>query len=199
MIGSHNTMTYLKPKYWIFRLFTSFWRCQKLTIDEQLDSNVKFFDLRVIWNKKKYSWEFAHGLVNLKFEDTHQSVSYFINKIINSGAFFRIILEKGNKEAEEKFDKCFYGWSYTDNCLFVGIKKNWKVLYNKMPELFDFSFVPFNSDKPWYKQLSWKIFKTPKSWAKKHSTVRIDWTSDPNSTEKKEAITLYDFATQYTL
>lgn len=64
-IGSHNSMTYAEPAHPFFKLFKWAYRCQKLTILEQLQANIRVFDLRVRQNKVG-KWVFAHGMVEFK-------------------------------------------------------------------------------------------------------------------------------------
>ena len=64
------------------------------------------------------------------------------------------------------------------HCFAIIVKKNWQVLWQRNgfnAQVVDNSFVPFTSDKPWYKQLSWKMFSTPKRWARKHQPTAEEW------------------------
>lgn len=201
MIGSHNSMTYLPPKHRFWRLFTPFWRCQNKSIKEQIDAGVRFFDLRVVWDRKLHCWQFAHGLV--RFGGT-VSVAGVIALLEMHKCLYRIVLECGTEYDEDLF---LYGfvhakyvkawWGNHPNCIAAIIKRGWKSVRSrrfdyafKNLHLADHSFVPFRSDRPWWRQLSWRMFCTPRLWANRHNTVENGWKEDKNT------VHFYDFATE---
>lgn len=200
MIGSHNSMTYLPPKHRFWRLFTPFWRCQNKTIKEQIDAGVKFFDLRVVWDWVD-CWQFAHGLV--RFGGT-VSVAGVIALLEMHKCLYRIVLERGTENEEARFRNWFVysydagiWWRSHPHCTAVIIKRGWKSVRSrrfdyafKNLHLADHSFVPFRSDRPWWRQLSWRMFCTPRLWAKRHNTVKKGWKKG------RKAVHFYDFATE---
>lgn len=205
MIGSHNSMTYLPPKNILMRLFTPFWRCQNKTIKEQIDAGVEFFDLRVVWDKKLDCWQFAHGLVQFawkKGDPLSVGLEPTLTLLETHGCLYRIVMERGSEYDEERFKSWFgFGadiwWKSHPHCISAIRKRGWKSVRSRIfdyayknMQLADHSFVPFHSDRPWWKQLSWKMFCTPRLWAKRHNTVQQGWEED------RDTVHFYDFATE---
>lgn len=205
MIGSHNSMTYLPPKNILMRLFTPFWRCQNKTIKEQIDAGVELFDLRVVWDKKLDCWQFAHGLVRFgwkKGDPLSVGLEPTLTLLEAHGCLYRIVLERGSEYDEERFKSWFgFGediwWKSHPHCISAIRKRGWKSVRSrrfdyafKNLQLADHSFVPFRSDRPWWRQLSWRMFCTPRLWAKRHNTVENGWKEDKNT------VHFYDFATE---
>ena len=191
MIGSHNSMTYLPPKNPIFRLFTPFFRCQNMSLIEQIEEGVRFFDIRVAWSKRQKRWVFAHGIVTLGGRNTAE-VSEVFDLFERHRCSFRIILERGGKKTERSFQDTFYKYFAPRNgCLFIGIKRGWRIVYKSthFPGIDDRSFVPFRSDEPILHQFSWKILNTPKKWAERKNFVEEGYKTD-------KIIHFYDFATE---
>lgn len=63
ILGAHNANTYLKPRKWWMRLINFTSKCQKLTITEQLEHGVRYFDFRIRLDEKKVDFINCHGLV----------------------------------------------------------------------------------------------------------------------------------------
>lgn len=61
-LGTHNSLSYLVPQWWL-RLFNFIGKCQNLTIKEQFDFGVRYFDIRVKYNKNNVA-KSGHGLLN---------------------------------------------------------------------------------------------------------------------------------------
>lgn len=205
MIGSHNSMSYLPPKHWFWRLFTPFWRCQNKTIEEQIKAGVEFFDIRVVWDRKLHCWQFAHGLVQFgwkKGDPLSVGLEPTLTLLEAHGCLYRIVLERGSEYDEERFKSWFgFGadiwWKSHPHCISAIRKRGWKSVRSrrfdyafKNLQLADHSFVPFRSDRPWWRQLSWRMFCTPRLWAKRHNTVRNSWKKSGNT------VHFYDFATE---
>lgn len=210
MIGSHNSMSYLPPKHWFWRLFTPFWRCQNKTIKEQIYAGVRFFDIRVVWDKKLDCWQFAHGLVRFgwaKRDSLAIGLTPILTLLEAHGCLYRIVLERGTEFEEARFRNWFVysngaeiWWGSHPHCTAVIIKRGWKSVRSrrfdyafKNLHLADHSFVPFRSDRPWWRQLSWRMFCTPRLWAKRHNTVKKGWKKSRNT------VHFYDFATELKL
>lgn len=105
VLGSHNTMTYLKPRKWWMWLGRFMAKCQSKTIQEQYDAGARWFDLRIVMKPKKshcFDIYFAHGITEFK-GDIHEVLRFLNGK---DDAFCRIILERGdNIEAFKEFAK----------------------------------------------------------------------------------------------
>lgn len=167
MIGTHNSLTYLNPKYWIFKLFTFLWRTQTKNLHIQKREGVTYFDIRV--RRDKYSWRLCHGLVDL--EKSYSNLADLVE--LFTGMHIRLILERGSNLDKEIFvENLKYLITKYPQIVFSCIKKNWVILYNKDFEIKDYTYIP------WYTGLSVKenlkmhnFFSTIKRWAKKHNPV----------------------------
>lgn len=69
-LGTHNSMTYLKPKHWWMRLFNFISKCQNMTLEEQYDFGVRSFDLRISYDKNGIP-VFKHGIMKYKGDVLH--------------------------------------------------------------------------------------------------------------------------------
>ncbi len=49
--GTHNSLSYLKPRQWWLRPVAWIARCQDMTIEEQLQYGVRYFDIRVKFHR----------------------------------------------------------------------------------------------------------------------------------------------------
>lgn len=169
MLGSHNSMTYLKSHSIFMNIFKFCWRCQTSDIDTQLLKGVRCFDIRI--RLKNGSWVFAHGRSVLKattqneFDDLLGHLNKYATQI-SSKIYVRLILEesKENPEQEAAFVEKVkeIDNKYAPNLIFFEFtrKFDWKVLvdtgvYIKEPEQF------VGSMKSWYGKiwpwLYWKI------------------------------------------
>lgn len=100
IIGTHNSMTYLRPQKWYGWFMIPFARCQRKTIEEQWHDGARCFDLRIRFTKQGEPY-FAHGL----YECTHKvkfiDVLTQLDKLIlrdGQRAFVRLILEDPDKQ-----------------------------------------------------------------------------------------------------
>lgn len=102
-IGTHNSMSYLKPKKWYHWFFKPIYACQNKNIGEQLGTkitvdgvtyNIECFDFRIRFDEEAVPY-FAHGIVGFKGADFDN----IIKKINDYGKengriyFIRFILE----------------------------------------------------------------------------------------------------------
>lgn len=134
-IGTHNSMTYLKPASiwgWLGRFIV---KCQSLTIQEQLDAGVRIFDLRIRKNDN-HEWVFAHGMVEFKGE---HPIDVLV--LINSyeGCKVRLMWQTEDEddpwEAEEFVSFCKAAEENFTNIKFFGGTSiaTWKNWYNFHP------------------------------------------------------------------
>jgi hypothetical protein len=137
-LGSHNSLTYLKPKYWWMRLINFTAKCQKLNYSDQYDRGVRLFDVR-IWYTEKGELEIRHGRISYQFDisDLTEFMD-FLN--VKKDCWLRIILEEdiiaskqtNKKINEERFiNTCADLEKYWPNVkMFGGQRKyDWKQLY----------------------------------------------------------------------
>ena len=87
MYGSHNSLTGYKPIKWWGRLLQPFARCQRTTVEEQIEGGARAFDLRVRFDGKD-GLVACHGLVEYKAD-----VPAVVARLENAGCCYRIILE----------------------------------------------------------------------------------------------------------
>lgn len=78
ILGAHNANTYLEPRKWWMKLINFTSKCQKLTIEEQLEHGVRYFDFRINFNEAKRMIVNCHGLVEYK-----SSVNALVEDIID--------------------------------------------------------------------------------------------------------------------
>lgn len=169
MIGSHDSMTYLRARWLVMELFASLWRTQTKSLAEQAMSGVRYFDIRV--RKVKYGWRLCHGLVDfdksfvtlgelvkyvrdcaslcLRHSTAMQDRSSHGNSLqevctLQDKLYIRLILERGNSmqfemnaaRLAERFPEIS----------FIAVKRGWKVLLDRDPEMEDLTFTPWLSD-----------------------------------------------------
>lgn len=164
MIGTHDSYTFLKPKWKVLEIFSFLWRTQDKNIKEQKALGVQYFDIRV--RRDGSQWRVCHGLVDfwLTFNSLKSILEIFtLYKV-------RLILERGTKYDETLFR---HGLS---SCLdypclsFAAIKKDWKVIVDRGDALIDHTYVPFLSNLTWWENIKrMKWLDTIKHYAKKHT------------------------------
>lgn len=105
--GTHNSLSYLKPRQWWLRPLAWIARCQDMTIEEQLQYGVRYFDIRVKFrNNIAIS---GHGLMD--YDIPVYTVLRDINKTpvsptsSNTPITARLVLEdrKGNSDRFREF------------------------------------------------------------------------------------------------
>lgn len=74
-LGTHNSLSYHRPQWWLRWLnFTA--KCQDLTIEEQYNLGVRYFDFRIRFTKSGVCS--GHGLMTYKVD--FQKIFAFLNK-----------------------------------------------------------------------------------------------------------------------
>lgn len=91
IIGSHNSMSYLRPKYPWGWLMLPFARCQSKTIDEQLSAGARCFDLRISFDRDGMA-RFRHGWCRFADDETLTAVLERLQH--HGGIYVRLILEE---------------------------------------------------------------------------------------------------------
>lgn len=97
MIGSHDSFTNLPSTNPVFNLFTRLWRTQCLSIGEQYNAGVRFFDIRVCRHRGK--WSSCHGLARLNDSQysTLDEICDYMDECFPE-ALYRIVLERGGSK-----------------------------------------------------------------------------------------------------
>lgn len=105
ILASHNSMTYLKPKYWVLRLFRWIYRCQTKTIEEQYEAGVRYFDFRISFDHNGIP-RFRHGLVVFKSSDVFiLNILKWLNE--KDDVIIRMVFEKDLHPEDSTIFKVF--------------------------------------------------------------------------------------------
>lgn len=92
MIGSRNSLSCHNVTKWWMKLLHPFYRCQKLTLDEQLKAGVRFFDFTLkLSNDMGKIMCFCQG--PLEFTDSVRKTFYKLNKYKGIKARVKFIIE----------------------------------------------------------------------------------------------------------
>lgn len=181
ILGSHNSLTYGEPHCWWMKLINFTSKCQELTIEEQWNIGVRYYDFRISPN---YPYLTQHGLViyNVKL---HQKLEFLNNMAKNTKekVYVSVNLE-GTK------DTAFSNYLFKDivddiikqyqNLTICGgyCKGPWhKKLKLKDPNIQELHWEFMNWNRKYYsftkkmKQLFLNILHfSPRYWAKKDNT-----------------------------
>lgn len=128
IFGSHNTMSYLPPKYWWMRPFRFLAKCQSKTLLEQLDAGAQAVDLRVCFDRRGVAF-FAHGAMTFRCPLTIEKV---LDRLPPYTAV-RLILERERRASDERqfMRLCRAVESAYPYLVFFGgySKRTWRRLY----------------------------------------------------------------------
>lgn len=139
-LGSHNTMTYLRPSQWWLRPFAWIGRCQSESIGVQFITwGVRWFDFRLAFDKKDGKPYFAHGIFSYKDKNVFAILDY-LNTLASPDdkAYVRLLNERDsefNKKCFKHFCDSIDNYPSTNgkyrNLIFCGgqNKKDWKMIY----------------------------------------------------------------------
>lgn len=89
-LGSHDTMTYLKPKNILLRPFHFVAKTQKYDYKKQYELGARMFDIRLRYNSKTQTWDFAHGI--MRFDTNIDEVLGYFNSLPEP-IYIRMLLE----------------------------------------------------------------------------------------------------------
>lgn len=99
-IGSHNSLSYLRPKKWWMRLFHFMARCQDIDFVDQYILGARVFDLRISFDRKHFGKvQVRHGAMEFDIPTSFLNLFYYY---LNSAGdcYLRVILEF-NKEPKD--------------------------------------------------------------------------------------------------
>lgn len=104
ILGTHNTMTYRKPKKFWMRLLKWTAKCQGVDYKTQHEKyGVNAFDLRVFWDTKG-NIEFRHGMIAYDGSDFFDVIRYCTDNNITVRLFFEERCFKHLKKRSEKME-----------------------------------------------------------------------------------------------
>lgn len=104
MLGSHNSLSYLPCKRWWMYLINWAAKCQSKTLSEQYYNGVRYFDIRVRFDKNKMP-VIAHGLV--EYKGSAENYVSILNEYVRhygDNVYVRFVLEF-NKEPKDWFEQ----------------------------------------------------------------------------------------------
>ena len=126
MIGTHNSMTYLKPKKWYMYPFNFIAKCQSVDIKKQYELGARIFDIRISYDKDDNP-EFRHGKIAYK-GDVHKVLEY-LNTIPNIKVRLILEIDKSDFGKEILFISNYYRFKekYANISFYEGRRKyDWK-------------------------------------------------------------------------
>lgn len=158
MLGTHNSLSFVKPQQWWLRPFSWMAKCQSLNIEDQWKAGARYFDIRV--KVRNYEIISSHGLMTYDIKVVDQL--YILDKLAlnsNEECYIRFVIEDGKniqyvQHAYEILTSSFVHLN------FLGLisKPGWVYIEDS-----DYSVDEIHS----YKLFTWKDFLCPKYWAKK--------------------------------
>ena len=147
------------------------WRCQRKGFNMQIEDGVKYFDIRIRFDKNN-DVVFCHGMADVEVP-SWMGLCFISDSCLKYNARCRIIIERGKDTGiiNRLETNCPF---WRDAVDFIAIKKGWKVLYNaRQPKIIDYSYVPFVSNlSPWdnmCRLLNRGMITTIKRWARTHN------------------------------
>lgn len=177
-LGTHNSLTYHSPQWWV-RPLNFIGQCQSLTIEQQYEMGVRYFDFRLRYDKNgRYA---AHGFLSYK-KIAFDYIFGFLNR--KGDCLVQLILENHfweESKGEEKFyDDVFLLKRTYPNIRFTGGQKKrvWRSVV----------FLPQYPLKRCFEGFEGKELKFPypKKYAKKNNARYWQEVDD-------EAYSLFDF------
>lgn len=136
ILGAHNANTYLKPRKWWMRLINFTSKCQKLSINEQIEHGVRYFDFRIRYDKELGLFLNCHGLVEYIGSINYYVLllSVFADVNVTETIYIRFVYDDTFNNNIDDFDltdlfiKQIYPiFKHNDNIIWQLIKKSsWK-------------------------------------------------------------------------
>lgn len=180
ILGTHNSASYAKPTKWWMKLINFTSKCQDMTIEEQYEYGVRYFDIRISGDLLDNS--IKHGII--RYDVSLSNILSYLNdktKINKDICYVAINLEEYIYDIDEcsNYIECFREFvnKLQDEYPYLTIcggycKGPWRKILSEIenPKLIE-KYWEFNNYK-WstnkFKQLIKNIFHFyPKYWAKK--------------------------------
>jgi hypothetical protein len=172
-LGSHDSMTYCRPKKWWMRPLHFMTQCQDKSYKEQYEQyGIRLFDIRLAFDKKG-NMSIRHGLMDFKTPPIDEILNYLNEK---GDTYLRLILEKISSNDDTYMENYFiekcqaYEEKYNNIRFFGGNRKHdWKVIYQFKtadPKLLDlYSSTTGSKCDDWYPKL-YANANNQKNWLK---------------------------------
>ena len=184
MLGSHNSLSYLPIQGWR-KVLKPWAKCQSLTLEEQYEKGVRYFDLRV--RKDKYGlWWYCHNNAIFVPVIEHKEVVDFLT---DKQVKVRVILDvrKKPKDAEDYkteflslITEFFHNKVYVDSAI---VYWEWHEYLIRSVKQYEYHV---SVSAPWYKY----IFGT-KWFAKLYNKKYFD--GNKEILESKDEVILLDY------
>lgn len=135
-LGTHNSMSYLKPKKWYMNIFRFMAKCQKVDISKQYKLGARMFDIRIAYDENGTP-EFRHG--KMRYKGNVEEALAFLNTR-KARCRIRLILEINSHSLKQEFffikDCTKWEAKYKRLIFFCGRRKyDWDIVYKfKTPE-----------------------------------------------------------------
>ena len=115
MLGTHNTMTYLKPHKWWMKLINFTAKCQDINIEKQFELGVRFFDMRVRLVGDKLT--LAHGIVEYNVDPLIMATTLIIlaNVYPEEQIYCRVMSEDNFMSKKQRIKQDLAFISYCDD------------------------------------------------------------------------------------
>lgn len=190
ILGTHNSLTYAKPTTWLGKLLNKTAQCQELSIIEQYNYGVRYFDIRINRNTP-YN---RHGLVtyDVKVEEALRILNDMSTQV--DPIYVSLNYENGLFEPKSKYEQWFkeaYSSIVSNyrNLVFTGgyAKHPWRRVID-VPrisilemhwEFGNFKYGKTTKDK--IRALLQSIIHfNPRYWAEKNNSTYRKWYEDTN-------------------
>lgn len=178
-IGTHNSLSYL-PCQWYLRPFSWIGKCQSKTIEEQYNDGVRYFDIRVKFNKNKKPIS-GHGILTYNIDI--EEVLKLLNDKKDDTIIVRLFLENNKKkprELDELFSKYIEKWMLEYKYLYFvegGCRYEYKAFINRNIK-YEVCYAEY-----WKKKF---CIPFPRLWAKMHNKKN-------HLTDNDKIFNVYDF------
>ena len=145
-LATHNSLSYVRPQWWA-RPFNFISKCQSLTVWQQYDLGVRYFDIRIWWSGNRLISK--HGLA--KYDVDVLSVLDFLNSK-NDKVRVRLVLED-TFAFGKNYDSRFVAFvnevvkKYENVTFLCGVKKStWAKLVDLLDEPLEDFYEFFGDD-----------------------------------------------------
>lgn len=170
MLGSHNSLSYLPIKGWR-KILKPWVKCQSKTIEEQYNSGVRYFDLRV--RKKGKDWWFCHNSAIFVPVKEHKEILEFL---LEKKAYVRIILDVRKRPKDSvQYRLDFIDWVV--HLLYDGLEVDSVIIYWNWENWKERQIIQYeyhtSVSAPWYKYIlgtKWFAKHYNKNYLKENET-----------------------------
>ncbi len=194
MLGSHNSLTYLPCRKWWMYLINWAAKCQSKNLYEQYHSGVRYFDIRVRFDKKGKP-VIAHGLVEYKgVAENYICILNEIAKHYKDKVYVRFVLEF-NREPKDRISQEAFLSKFVQNLM----KEYSYLIYDYIMYKWDEKVIVRYSIKIIYlfhrysSTLGWKRFLWIPYWYAKLHNKNLMRTWDIELKDKDNRVLILDF------